>query len=89
MRNITARVNIRSSNLKEYDTIQSTQGAFYDEDTISGGDGYRQISSGYIPWHQLFLDASTDKSNYGNPAAGHTSDNIHPFTILSMPIYIY
>ena len=89
IRNITARfLNSQMSML--------IGGAFiYDEpknnnDTASFHTYTTMIASSFENFNCCFgFNAGRDVWSIGNPAAGHTGDNIHPFTILALPIYIY
>ena len=40
-------------------------------------------------WSRLHLDSAQDKNNYGNPAAGHTGEEIKPSNIAFTPVIFY
>lgn len=79
IRNITGELSIRASNYKQYNTIQDTKGVFFDTDGVLG-DSYQLANTKDTPWHKLYFDASVDTSNYGNPTAGHTGEQISPYS---------
>lgn len=86
---------------KLIDTIRNIRSEF-NFFTYGGSDPYggassiilknKQLDYGTVEaltFTRIFIDASQDSHSPYNPMIGHTGDNIHPFTILSVPIYVY